>query len=209
VGPQAGVVAPGSLPCPLSTLCVAAGPAVTPSNFDQFGEALTFDPTDFSTVGSSVTGIHLIAAACSGMTQCAGVNATGGEQTWNPQTPAPYADVTPLTIDPNQTPTTIACSQITLCDVGDQTGGIVSFDPADPAGASRTTVDPGQQIAGLSCPTSTQCTAVDPAGDEVTFAPADPAINGRLALTKQPLESLSCPSCTLCVAGGAANRRDL
>ena len=82
-------------------------------------------------------------------------------------------------------------------------GGVVVFDPDEPAHHTSVALPSLGIPTGVSCPSSTQCTLVDGGGGEITFDPASPGQPSATFVDPNQggLASVSCPSGTECVAG--------
>jgi hypothetical protein len=117
---------------------------------------------------------------------------------------------TPMPPAPNLI-TALSCQSASLCIAGDDVGNILSSTnpTGGPTAWSIAPVLPQETIvgwiSGVSCPSSLLCVAVDSAGDVLTST--DPT-GGVGSWTTRPVQGgywhISCPSVSLCVAGGVA-----
>lgn len=111
----------------------------------------------------------------------------------------------------------ISCVVPSLCVTGN-TGGnlLVSTGPTSPAPNWALLGEPGSvQITAVSCPTASHCLAVDNNGDVLastdptggaadwTFTNIAPYVDKEGELNPNAMFGVSCPTVTLCAAGGA------
>jgi hypothetical protein len=122
------------------------------------------------------------------------------------QAASPLTWSAPVSVDPGQTPSAIACPSTGLCVAVDRAGQVLhTSDPTapSPAWSKPAGIDPGHTPASLACAPTGLCVTVDESGEQLTST--DPrggagtwqgtSIDGTTGLT-----GVSCPSAALCVA---------
>lgn len=122
------------------------------------------------------------------------------------QAASPLSWSAPVSVDPGQTPSAIACPSTGLCVAVDRVGQVLhTSDPTapSPAWSKPAGIDSGHTLTSLACAPTGLCVAVDESGEQLTST--DPrggagtwrgtSIDGVTGLT-----GVSCPSATLCVA---------
>ncbi len=138
---------------------------------------------------------------CPSATQCTVVDGSGGELTFNPQSPGSPA---PATIDHGTGLFGVDCPSESQCTAVDGHGNEVTFNPRSP-GAPTVSIATDDVLESIACPTATQCTTVDNNGNELTFNPESPGTPTPVAiddgdLIAGTLIAVSCPSESQCVA---------
>ena len=209
-----------SIRCPTTSECVAVdrrGHAVLHSTDPTGGRrawhltTLTTRATDSSlpTVSCASTSLCVIAGGQGpGQTPfiATSTHPTGGNPAWHVGTP-PKA-ITNLV--------TVSCPTTTLCAVGGRTFGTEIAYSTRPSGGAATykagltapTTPPSgyPSVDGLSCATASQCVFFSTGGQVgVTDTPTTTSTSDWPAFVVDAynkLESVSCPSATVCVAGG-------
>lgn len=142
--------------------------------------------------------------ACPQASECVGVDETGKEVTFDPNSPA---SARWSTIQDGSFLQAVACSAPTQCTA--VSGGLgtrdteVTFDPtsgnANSAGVRQTGAS-GIPY-GLACVSASQCTAADGGGNEVTFDPtAGTANHAGVKHIASYAMSVACASATQCTA---------
>jgi hypothetical protein len=147
----------------------------------------------------------LDAVACPESTsQCAAVDALGGEVTFDPSTPG---TPTVTAVDGTRLDD-VACPTSGQCTAVDNTGHEVTFDPTSPASPSSAQIDRSNSLVDVSCPAASQCTAVDEFGQEVTFDPASPGspVPAPADDLQVPLTAVACPTSSQCTTVDLADR---
>ncbi len=147
---------------------------------------------------------HSIAAvACPDGTNCAVIDADGGEISFTPSaTGGNSAQRSRAVISPTYQPTSLACPSAHLCVAVDAAGHEISFDPtANPPVPASARVDGLPSYAIVSCPAATQCTGIDAQGNEATFNPTGAgALSSQAAVDPNGITmySISCPTTAQC-----------
>jgi Divergent InlB B-repeat domain len=190
--------------CPSATLCVAV---------DNSGSVATStDPARGATAAwalKAVDSASIDAVSCPSASLCVAVDDSGNAlESTNPGAGA-SATWKVLPVDGTATLTGISCiASPELCVAVDNKGTVVTSTNPD-QGASATWTPPlpadaGGALTGVSCIASpTTCVAVDSVGEVVsTDDPANGATAtwSRASVDSTSLNSISCPSSSLCVA---------
>lgn len=100
----------------------------------------------------------------------------------------------------------ISCPSASECVAADSKGAVTATNPTGGRGAwTFTNIDPSQPsgITGVSCPSTVFCAAVEPGAVFTSSAPTDGySLLTRTQLPPIPVNHISCPSTSLCVAYG-------
>ncbi len=101
----------------------------------------------------------------------------------------------------------VSCPTASQCTAVDWSGQELTFDPQNPGARIRHVIDAGTygaQLTSVDCVSAQQCTAVE-SGYEVTFEPVSGAVlEMALVAPIENLDSVSCPTASLCTAVGTA-----
>ncbi len=216
----AGAVSPDltAVACPASDQCTAIGFSAQDGSV-----ALTFDPASPADATQSVispSDVRGLELACVSTSDCVAAGQAAGDATadvalaFDPLTAsfaAPRTISSPVVT--SQVLDGLACQVGGDCTLLDQSGSLITFDPA--SGAARTTtvdriprgwtgrylVDVG--LNSLQCTPSSSCLAVDALGRAVGFELAAPsAASPALIDPGAPLGGVSCRSISLCTVVG-------
>ena len=173
------------LACPTSGQCIAVG-ATHSGGQEQF---VTFNPNQ---PGIEQATPIPVAAALSGVDcpspqECAAVDHSGRELTFNPSAPS---NLTPTSVDgaagPGNALASVACPSPTQCTAVNQSGEQVTFDPTKPGTHSVMKIDGDKHLTDVACPSVTQCTAVDDGGRSVTFNPTASSAPSPVLIDRHP-----------------------
>lgn len=207
-----------TISCASASLCVIA-PAVEifsgpePGGFVYVSQNPTAGALAWSkTLGVDGTQHAVEAMSCLAAPLCVGGGARGDVQT-SPNPLGTAGEWTAANVDEENNIFSISCPSTAFCLGGDIEGNVVSStDPTGGSGAwTAAHVDGGNAIFSVSCASSTLCAAVDDQGN--AMASSEPAGGaGAWVVTEvEPngigvLNTVSCPSEELCVAGDAGGR---
>ncbi len=125
------------------------------------------------------------------------------------QAAAPLSWSKPVSVDPGQTPSAIACPSENLCVAVDR-GGQVLRTTSPPASPNPTwqaphAIDPGHALTALACAPAVPaslCVAGDESGGVVVSTDPEAGAGGwrRTSIDSQALTGVACPSAKLCIA---------
>ncbi|HTW20101.1 MAG TPA: Ig domain-containing protein [Mycobacteriales bacterium] len=199
---------PGSLACPTTTLCVAAGE--NDSGISAVWTATDPKSTSWTAhqVGSTV-GTDFIAVSCGGTSACAAVGehgqaalssdaSSGASATWHDTTLASDDAVG------------VSCPTTSLCDATDLLGNVfTSTNPStsSPTWVEKTAVEGATQT--IACTPSASLCVVTGAGSKADST-TDPADGNTATWTttgytaSSDIEGISCPSSSFCAAADDA-----
>jgi hypothetical protein len=109
----------------------------------------------------------------------------------------------PLTTNPSTSWSYVACPGPTLCVLSSADGVYATTDPTTAHWTLEVPPSPGYFFGQVSCPTVTFCAVATGAGVLVSGSPPSGASAWiHIRLSAPGLNSVSCPSPRLCVAGG-------
>lgn len=187
-----------SVSCPSLTQCT------TVDGLGDSGDEVTFDPATGAENAAGHKHIEMgsagfTAVVCPVTTQCTAVLDSGSEVTFDPMTGTPSAagTVSLETSGPSVAWQGLSCLSATLCTAVGAHGtsrnissGVVSFDPASPAGATPV-LDPATSIPkavnsslhGVACPSASQCVAVAGGGMAINITPSVATVGTSSSVT--------------------------
>ena len=142
-----------SVSCPSATFCMAV---------DEYGYALNFNGSTWSSPLSVDPKGILSSVSCPTTTFCAAVDGSGYEVNFNGSTWS-----SPLGIDSNGTLSSVSCPSATFCEAVDYNGNALNFNGS--TWSSPLNIDPGRVLDSVSCPSATFCMAVDDKGNALTY----------------------------------------
>ncbi len=188
-----------ALACPSTSLCVAVGTTLSVST-DPTGGASSWKTVNLPggnvfLTGLSCPSIRLCLATRSDGSLAVSTDPAGGVGHWRI-----------VNVDPDSELDGVLCTPLPECFISASSGTLASTDPAGGASAWKAS----HAIPGSgTCPASTLCAAVG--GDELQiFTTTDPSA-GRWRRTKvgDDLQSIACPSASLCLAVGYGGALEL
>jgi hypothetical protein len=195
---------PRSVSCPTETLCVAV---------DFIGNVLTSTNPTGGAAAWTVTAIdptsHLMGVSCPTTTFCAAVDFAGNVLTSTDPTGGAAAWTSTKTS--SDFLWNVSCPTSTFCTaVGESSDIWTSTEPTGGTSAwHNASVDSAGRLAAVDCPSVALCVAVDDKGNELTSTnPTGGAaawstpveIAAKVNETPEPLNDVSCPTTTFCVA---------
>jgi len=107
------------------------------------GDLVWSSPTDID--GSTALG----GVACSGVNQCAAVDASGAELTFNP---ASLGSPAAPTVRMSAVLDGVTCLSATQCVAVDTTGYATTFDPTGASGPTSSHIDGSIKLLAVACP---------------------------------------------------------
>lgn len=167
-----------------SSLNAIACPAVSQCTALNGGQEMTFDPRapgSPAAVGLARFYGEPSTIACPSVTQCTAVGTDFGDPTYVPEgeavtfNPRSPGTPSPVTIDPGQQLTGVACPAVTECVAVDAAGNTIQGDPTGAAAWTVTPIAGAGSFAGVACPVAWKCLAVDDAGQTVFGTSPAPA----------------------------------
>ncbi len=158
-------------------------------------------PTSLIATGGhkALTSVSCTSTGQSGTSQCATVDGSGQEVTFDSAT---GTVIHRQTVDLGRTVSAVSCPSSTQCFAVDNGGNELAFNPQTGATieAGLNNIDGANAFTALSCTSGTACTAVDNRGNQVSFNPNnDPETNA----TPSSIDGSTPLSAVSCVAGGA------
>jgi hypothetical protein len=196
-----GAVPLEMIECPSASLCVAS---------DNIGDVLTSaHPAGGASQWSRAPlGKIIESLTCPSTSECVGTDGTGEGEMVTSTNPAGGASAWHFSTAPWFRATSgivpLTCPATTLCVAGDLGGDIATS--ASPAGGlsdwTPVNVDGTNYMSQVTCPSAKSCLVLDSRGNLLTSA--DPAA-GQWKVALHGVDSLACPSASLCVGVGAGN----
>jgi hypothetical protein len=202
-----GTTGIGDIDCPSAGFCAATDGRDILTSDDPAGGRATWTTTDVAGAGDIDCASASFCVASGNSSVLWSTDPSGGTSAWH---------VTNLSAAyPDMSLATVACPTTSMCVIGAQDGILGSTDPTGGSSAWQFTelpLPPHWVLDQLSCPSSQLCVgAVGVSGPlylpSTTFLTSTDPTGGASAWTtaslSQPVVSdLSCPSVSLCLAGG-------